>query len=259
MCNDNSRNIEQAPIHSNKSITNGIFEMTIEAPELARKAVPGQFVNLYCRSAERLLPRPISISDIDAEHGTIKVIYAVVGKGTREFSTFKRGEFIRILGPLGNGYSICRDDRKSIIVAGGVGTPPMIALAKNLSGDISIFLGFRTNPYLVDRLSRYGEVHVATDDGSFGTKGNVVDLLNSVKPGGDMLYACGPKPMLHAVRGWAEDNDIPGQLSLEERMGCGIGTCVGCVVRIKNDSEQGWEYKKVCKDGPVFRSGEVLF
>lgn len=260
MCIDVSKKkIEKALVICNKMLSEGVFELTIVSKEIASKAIPGQFINVYCKSDAQLLPRPISISEVDVENDTVTIIYAVVGNGTKEFSTLKSGNFVKVLGPLGNGYSIDQTAMKNIIVAGGVGIPPMIELAKNLPGETEAFVGFRTAPYLVERLSKYARVHVATDDGSIGHKGNVVELMDIVNISGDKLYACGPKPMLKALQVWGSDRGIDTQLSLEERMGCGIGSCVGCVVKIQDESDQGWNYKKVCKDGPVFDGKEVMF
>lgn len=258
MCNENKRAKIESYILENGEISPGIFKMVVASNRIESTAKPGQFVNLYCREGSRILPRPISICEIDKEKNTLSLVYGVVGKGTKEFSDMKAGEYIGLLGPLGSGFKIDDQVDDHIIVGGGLGVPPLLELIKHLKGQIKVYLGFRSEPYLVEEFEKYGvKVEIATDDGSSGFKGTVVDLMRHNKESGKMIYSCGPKPMLKAVADWAMENDISAQLSLEERMGCGIGTCVGCVVRIKN--EDSWDYKKVCVDGPVFWSEEVVW
>ncbi|WFA08166.1 dihydroorotate dehydrogenase electron transfer subunit [Tissierella sp. Yu-01] len=254
----NKREKIQSFILENSEINPNIFRMIVSSNRMESEAIPGQFVNLYCKEGSRLLPRPISICDIDKTNNTLTLVYGVVGKGTKEFSNLKPGEYIDILGPLGNGYIIDKDIDKHILVGGGIGIPPLIELAKNLNGEKYVYLGFRSDIYLVSEFERIGaKVYIATDDGSYGTKGTVVDLLMKTNVDGGMVYSCGPKPMLKAVSDWAKEKGIKAQLSMEERMGCGIGTCVGCVCKIKK--EDSWEYKRVCKDGPVFWSEEIVW
>ena len=259
MCEENNYKKKiKSIILDNIEISPGIFKMQVSCNSIAKIATPGQFVNLYCKEGSRLLPRPISICEIDKESNILTFVYGVVGKGTEEFSKMKSGEYIDLLGPLGNGYKIDNDTSEHILVGGGIGIPPLLELVKSLEGNKSVYLGFRTGNFLVEEFEKYGaKVFVATDDGSFGTKGTVVDLLRSTNANGQMIYSCGPRPMLIAVSAWAKENSIKAQISLEERMGCGIGTCVGCVCKIKN--AETWEYKKVCKDGPVFWSEEVIW
>lgn len=263
MCQDTKKKKLNGIVVSNKQIANGIYEMVFEQPIVADKTTAGQFINLYCKSRAHILPRPISICEVDKENGTVKIVYAVVGYGTQEFSQLTKGEEVQVLGPLGNGFCVAdnkENNSRMILVGGGVGTPPMLELAKSLEQDCTVVLGYRTEPYLVEEFKKYADkVLVATDDGSYGYKGTVVDLMNKESVTGDMLYACGPKPMLKALQKWCEEKDIEGQLSLEERMGCGFGACVGCVVKIRETGAEDWTYKKVCKDGPVFFAREVVF
>jgi len=251
--------IASCRILSCSSLADGVFSLTAEHPGIADSASAGQFVNVYLRDSATLLPRPLSICEVDRGRGTVTVVFAVIGSGTREMAGYRAGESVRLLGPLGNGFTLPRQGRRSLLIAGGVGTPPMVELAKRLAGDVAVYLGFRSQPYLVERLREYAAVHVATDDGSYGRRGSVIDLLQEQSAEGDEYFACGPKPMLEAVQRWAGSRALSGQMSLEERMGCGIGTCVGCVVRIRDGSAQGWSYNKVCRDGPVFRGEKVLF
>lgn len=258
MCQSQKGARDKVKIISNKMIAPDIYEMHLSCKKILHEAKPGQFVNLYCGDGVKLLPRPISICNIDKGRGILTLVYALVGTGTRQLAQLTENDTVEVLGPLGNGFSLDDIARKNVIVAGGVGTPPMVELAKQLKGDNHIFIGFRSDPILVKELEQYGKVYVATDDGKVGFKGNTVELLKEVGIKGDKVYGCGPKPMLKALQQWAEAEGVPGQISLEERMGCGFGACVGCACKIKvNDKE--WTHKKVCEDGPVFSIEEVLF
>lgn len=247
-------------ILQNQQIADGIFELVLQWPKILDRPTAGQFVNLYCTNRDRLLPRPISVCEIDEDK--LHLVYAVLGKGTAEFTTFQAGGMVDLLGPFGNGFSLKGEPGRALLVSGGVGTPPMVELAKQLKArgwSIDAVCGFRSQSYLVEQLSRYGSVHIATDSGAEGFSGNVIELLDQEALSGDALFACGPGPMLKGVQAWAKTKGIPAQLSLEERMGCGFGACVGCVTKIAADNESGFTYKKVCKDGPVFPAAEVLF
>lgn len=241
----------------NNAIALNIFDMAVKAPKLAEMAKPGQFVEIYTDSKALLLPRPISICEIDAKNGILRFVYQVVGKGTEIFSKLKKGDSLKILGTCGNGYTLCNDNLHHIIVGGGIGVPPLLELTKKLDGKKTVILGFRNGCFLDDEFKKYADVYIATDDGSVGFKGNVVQLLESLDIKGDIIYSCGPKIMLKALSLYAQKNKINCQVSMEERMACGIGACVGCVVKIKEN--EGWTYKKVCKDGPVFDPREVIW
>lgn len=257
MCQDNVKSKKTACIISNKEIAPDVYQMVFREQEIAGQTKPGQFINVYCETDSRILPRPISICQIDQLEGLVTIIYMVIGQGTKEFSSLEAGDYIDVLGPLGNGFQpvACEE---SILVGGGVGTPPLLELVKQLPGTKHVFLGFRTGSYLIEEFRKYAQVYIATDDGSVGKQGTVIDLMESVGAKGGQIYACGPKPMLAALQTWANQYDIHAQLSLEERMGCGIGACVGCVCKVKTDTEVGYTYKKVCKDGPVFDAKEVI-
>jgi dihydroorotate dehydrogenase electron transfer subunit len=258
MCQTTNKGRITCKIIKNEVIIDQVYEMIIEARDIAEEAKAGQFVNLYCHHLGRLLPRPISICEIDLEKGRLHLVYAVLGDGTAEFATYKQGDKIDVMGSFGNGFELGDESDHHLIIGGGVGTPPMVELAKQLKGQKTIVVGFRTNPYLVERLEAYGDVFVTTDDGSVGYKGHVVALLESKGLKGK-IYACGPTPMLKGLQAYAQTYELEAQLSLEERMGCGFGGCVGCVVKIVADTEVGYRYKKLCKDGPVFDSKDVLF
>ncbi len=248
----------QLKIRMNEEIAPKIYKIIFLATEIVKKAKAGQFINLYCNKGELLLPRPISICEVNKKTGEITLVYAVVGKGTEIISTMKSGDTIEAIGPLGNGFSVDEEVKQHLIIAGGIGVPPMVELVKFLKGNITVYLGFRCNPILVETIKQYGAtVYVATEDGSVGIKGNVMDLINQHNPVAEMIYSCGPKPMLKAVAEWSEKLKIPAQLSLEERMACGIGACLVCTCKTKK--EQDWENKRVCKDGPVFWRDEVIW
>lgn len=249
-----------AEILSNSPISTGIFEMVLYAPEVAENAKPGQFINVFTGSVEHILPRPISICEIEEKEGNITLVYQVVGKGTKVFSEIICGQEVKVLGPLGNGFEVSQKAGNHVLVGGGIGVPPLYELAKRLKGNVTVFIGSRSNPILVEKFEALGAtVHIATDDGSVGFKGNVVELMNSINPEIDDIYSCGPKIMLKFLTEWALEKGIDPQVSMEERMACGIGACVGCVVKIQKKNEDDWQNLKVCKDGPVFLGSEVLW
>lgn len=258
MCQTLKRTKIASRIISNNNLVDNIYEMIVECPEIVAETRPGQFVNMYCRHQGRLLPRPISVCEMDKKNGRLHLVYAILGDGTREFSTFKENETIELMGPFGNGFDLSYEGDDQLIIGGGVGTPPMVELAKQLKGKKTIIVGFRTNPYLIERLEKYGDVYVATDDGSVGFKGHVVALMEEKGLRGH-IYACGPTPMLKGLQAYVKANGLVAHFSLEERMGCGFGGCVGCVTKIKAATEVGYTYKKVCKDGPIFSAEEVMF
>lgn len=250
-----SKKVVEGKIIGQDQIAPMIYKMIIEAPEVAKDARPGQFVNLYPASKSTLLPRPISICEISET--TLTLVYGVVGEGTLEFSKLQAGETIRISSSLGNGYSL-QDAATSVLVGGGIGVPPLVELAKQLKGDKIAVLGFRDEPFLVEALEALGvKVYVATDSGKVGFKGNVLELIEKEGIKGDYFYSCGPKVMLRALASYCESKNVPVQVSMEERMGCGYGACVGCVCKTKTNTEKGFEHRKVCKDGPVFLGSEV--
>lgn len=255
------KTIENAEILKNKLFAPNIWEMVIKTPKIVQEAKAGQFVNLYTGRGEYLLPRPISICEIQKEEGTLRLLYQIVGKGTEIFSQKKVGETIQVMGPLGNGFDLKQETCGAhVVIGGGIGAPPLLELVKGLQGKVYIFLGARSHPVLIEEFERLGaEVHVATEDGSFGFQGNVLELIHVVEPHADEIYACGPKVMLKNVAVWAAERGIVAQVSMEERMACGIGACVGCAVKIQKKDQSDWEHLKVCKDGPVFLSNEVIW
>lgn len=250
------KSVEMAEVVSIKFIADNICDLKIKCPNIASESKAGQFVEVYPDNGVNLLARPISICEIDKMLGTLRLVFQVVGKGTEIFSKFKKGDKVRVLGPCGNGYNLKYG--KTILVGGGIGVPPLLEACKQIKGEKIVVLGFRSGSFLADEFKKYGaEVYVATDDGSVEFKGNVVDLLKHYDFDADVIYSCGPKIMLKFLSQWAEEKGIECQVSMEERMACGIGACVGCVVKIKDGDS--WTHKKVCKDGPVFDSKEVIW
>ena len=249
---------EKAVILQNEEICPGIFDMRIRTGEIAGPAKAGQFAALYCKDGSRLLPRPISICEINKEERSLRFVFRVAGKGTKEFSRMKAGMQIDVTGPLGNGFS----DRKldALIVGGGIGIPPMLELSKQLGGKKQIALGYRDALFLYEDFKKYGDVYIATEDGSSGTKGNVLDAIRENGLTADVIYACGPAPMLRALKAYAAEHKMECYVSLEERMACGIGACLGCVCKSKEtDAHTNVKNKRICKEGPVFAAKEVEF
>ena len=239
-----------------KMIADGICSMWLDAKEVAVQAKPGQFISVYSNDKSRVLPRPISICEIDRKNGRLRIVYRVVGYGTKEFSGCKAGDTLEIMGPLGNGYTLKID--KAILVAGGIGVPPMLELAKELDCEKTIVLGYRDELFLNKEFEQYGKVVIATEDGSCGTKGNVLDAIRAESVDGQVIYSCGPTPMLRALKQYAADKGIEAWISLEEKMACGIGACLACVCKSKDvDHHTNVHNKRICKDGPVFNAQEV--
>ncbi len=251
---------ERAAVRSQEQIASGIFSMWLEAEPIARAARPGQFISIYSNDSGRMLPRPISICETDPEQGTLRIVYRVAGKGTEEFSRAQAGDFFDILGSLGNGFPTerCPQGKKAFLIGGGIGIPPMVQLAKSLTGEAQAVVGYRDELFLTEELSANGTLYVATEDGSAGTKGNVLDCIRENHLSADVIYACGPTPMLRAVRAYAQEHGIECWLSLEERMACGIGACLACVCQSKEiDEHSQVRNKRICREGPVFRAEDV--
>ncbi|MCL1842285.1 MAG: dihydroorotate dehydrogenase electron transfer subunit [Defluviitaleaceae bacterium] len=252
-----------ARIFSTKKIAPEIFGMTLIAPEIAQNAQPGQFVMVYLNRGELLLPRPISICD--AGKGRVNLVYQVVGAGTKVLSEMKKGESIKILGALGTGFLACAENdaetklSRVALVGGGIGTPPLYFLAKELKKrgiHIDAYFGFNTRRILQEKFRAVvNEIFVAKEKwvlGKTDCAGRVTKLLPKEKTH-DMIFACGPLPMLRAVTEYARGVNTLCKISVEERMACGLGTCVGCVIKA------GKGYARVCTEGPVFPGDEIDF
>ena len=246
---------QTAVVISQEKLAEGIYDLWIETG-LAKEAGAGQFIGVYPKNAATLLPRPISICEVNEERMALRLVYRVAGKGTGEFSAMKTGETLHIVGPLGNGFP--KKEKKAFLIGGGIGIPPMLQLAKELDCEKQIVLGYRDELFLLDEFQKQGEVYLATEDGSAGTKGNVLDAIRANALTADVIYACGPMPMLRALKIYAAENDIECWISMEERMACGIGACLACVCKSKEkDAHSNVNNKRICKEGPVFLAEEV--
>lgn len=255
------RQRETVTVVSQKQLADGIFSMWIET-EAAKTAKPGQFISMYTNDGSKLLPRPISICEIDAEKSQLRVVYRVTAEktGTEQFSKMKSGDTLPIIGPLGNGFPLeAGKGKRAFLMGGGIGVPPILELAKQLDCAKQIIMGYRNaDTFLKEQFEENGTVYVSTEDGSVGTKGNVMDAIRENALQADIIYACGPTPMLRAIKQYAEENNIECYISLEERMACGIGACLACVCQSKEkDHHSNVNNKRICKDGPVFLSTEV--
>lgn len=265
----NKKVLEVRVIH-NEEIAENVWSIVIEYPS-SIAVRPGQFVNVYLNRRDLLLPRPISICRAEGERLTL--LYGVVGKGTEELSTYRANTLIRVSTPLGNGYNLKEIEGNSprqlsaMVVGGGIGVPPLLELTYNLVAmglHVNAVIGFRKEPFLVTDLKAAGAtVYVATDNGSEGFHGDVIGLIEKESLSSDYYFACGPKPMLKAISKHCACNEKDVQVSLEERMGCGYGACVGCTCKIRtfsfSDKDVNIVRKRVCKDGPVFWGKEVVW
>ena len=246
-----------------KEIGDGIFSMWIQTENIGKEAKPGQFVSLYSKDGSKLLPRPISLCEIDRENSRLRLVYRVTGAktGTEEFSGLKAGDTIPVIGPLGNGFPVEKAEGKRVfLMGGGIGVPPILELAKQMQCEKKqIVVGYRNaQTFLKEEFEAAGELYISTEDGSVGTKGNVMDAIRENDLEADVIFACGPKPMLRAIKAYALEKGISCWVSMEEHMACGIGACLGCVCQsTETDAHSHVHNKRVCKDGPVFRSTEV--
>lgn len=291
-----------AKILYNKKIKKNYYEMCLSAPEIAKSALPGQFVNIkVAEEIEPLLRRPFSIHQIYRKGG-IKILYEAIGKGSEALAKRKSGELLDTIGPLGNGFGYdgirnalpagrnaeCPACRQAggmrILVAGGMGTAPLVFLAEKLarntrftaSKKLLVLLGAKTTEdiFCEKEFKEFGcEVQISTDDGSRGFKGYISDLLlkilSTIDHQPSTIYACGPTPMLKEISRISKGYDIPAQISLEAHMACGIGACMGCVIKVRNKNsmqnallagrQAEYEYRRVCKDGPVFEASRVIW
>jgi dihydroorotate dehydrogenase electron transfer subunit len=247
------------PVRSVRETAPNIHVLTIHAPRIASSVLAGQFLNIRASdSFVPLLRRPFSV--YNREGDDLQVIFNVVGLGTKLLSCAPQGEPLDVLGPLGNGFAIREGFDEAILVAGGLGVAPLPMLAAGLRGagkPFRTFIGGRNAAQVVtDHLD---PVSVATDDGSAGHRGTVVDLLRtwlgSAPRMKRKIFACGPTPMLRALSALAAESTIPCELSLESPMACGIGICQGCPVEMKNGQKK---YALICREGTVFNSNDVV-
>lgn len=232
-------------IYSNREISSNIYELILEGDFTGK---PGQFYMLRgWDGLDPFLPRPLSIADL--ENGKLKFLYEIRGRGTHIIGNLKKGDKLSLLGPLGNSFDL-DENRKVAIISGGIGIAPMLFLAKNLDAKIDIYSGFRENIYFLDQIKSYTEnIYTSTESGSHGHKGFITEIFNPLEY--DLVYTCGPTPMMHVVIAMCKGK-VPVYVSMESRMACGIGACLGCTIETVNGME------RVCKEGPVFRGEEII-
>jgi dihydroorotate dehydrogenase electron transfer subunit len=248
--------VRSCTILSKKRLTEDIYDITAEAGELAGIARPGQFAQIAVPG--KTLRRPISVCEIDRGNRTLRFVFQVRGEGTAILAGFRQGDTLDILAPLGNGFDLGNTSRRALFVGGGIGLPPLLGAAKPFGGNAVVAAGFRSRDAVIlkEDFEACGcKTRIATDDGSFGHHGLVTELLGGLSF--DAVFACGPLPMLRAVCALAKERGVPCQVSMEERMACGIGACLGCAVKLHGPDGAAY-YGHVCKDGPVFDSS-VLF
>lgn len=245
-------------------LTASICKMTIHSEYVAGQAAPGQFVNVKCSEGiNALLRRPISICDVDRERQTLDIVFQIKGIGTEYLSRKQAGDPIDLIAPLGKGFDLSGSYKKVAVVGGGIGTFPLLYLLRQTQeAESKAFLGFRSKEHIVlkeEFAKACAQLQLATDDGSEGHRGLVGELLERDLEKGrfDIIYTCGPNSMLRSIAALAERYEIPCQISMEQRMGCGIGACLVCACKTRLGNE--WEYSHVCKDGPVFWAQDVVF
>ena len=252
--------LEVMRVVSQEEIAPAIFELVLEG-EMVAAMKAGQFLHLRVPDDAHLLRRPISISSIDKASKQCRLIYRVEGAGTAIFSSLKTGDSIDVMGPQGNGFDLSGLNQGSrvLLVGGGIGVPPLLEVAKQLyerGVEITTVLGFATKNAVIldDELTKYSQVFVTTDDGSYGIKGNVSVVINECDTKFDAIYSCGAPGMMKYINQTFYDHPR-AYLSLESRMACGMGACYACVLKVP-DSET--VSQRVCEDGPVFKTGTVI-
>jgi dihydroorotate dehydrogenase electron transfer subunit len=250
-------------ITKHEQIAEQIFQLTLQGDLVSEMGNPGQFVHLkVSEGATPLLRRPISISEVNKDTMQFTMIYRAEGAGTQLLSKKKVEDVVDVLGPIGNGFPIDQmiSGQTALLVGGGIGVPPLLELSTQLVAKgikVQHVLGFQTKKavFLENEFSALGKTIITTDDGSYGYQGFVTDAIKDYDLQFDTMFTCGPTPMLRALE--KLHGHKPLFLSLEERMGCGIGACFACVCHT-GDDPTGTSYKKVCSDGPVFKAGEVV-
>jgi len=247
-----------ANIISNSEVMPGVYLIWLESAPIASTAQPGQFVMVRCgEDAEHPLRRPLSIHRLD--NNKLAFLFTVVGKGTHWLAQCQAGNNIDLLGPLGNGYSIQPGSPNLLLLAGGIGIAPLCFLAEKAleqGCSVTLMLGASTATQLYPRhfLPAQAELIIATEDGTDGREGMITDFLPDYVEGADQIFACGPSSMYHTMAVQKQQfRGKPAQISLEVRMGCGLGVCYGCTVKTKNG------LKQVCQDGPIFDLDEIIW
>jgi len=259
------KEIYNAEILENKLIGRDIYDMRLSC-KLAIMPIAGQFIAVYTDNPAMLLPRPLSVCEAHESSDVLRIIYRIAGGGTSHLSKAKAGDSLRILAPLGNGFAIDPARKSFAVIGGGIGTPPLLELVRSIRKTIpdaliDVFMGYRTADQVIlkEDFAEYtnqARIHIATDDGSCGIKGNVMKFFDD-NSRYDMVYSCGPYMMMKHVAKWAMERDIDCQVSLEERMACTIGACLACVAKIHVNG--GRAARRVCKTGPVFNGRELVW
>lgn len=237
-----------------RELVPGIFDFRVACRPLADIAEPGQFAQIMLPG--HTLRRPISICAIDRERCELRFVFQVRGEGTAQLAGYRAGDSLEILAPLGQGFPV-DPSKRTLLIGGGIGVPPLLAAAQALGGNAVVSLGFRSRELVIleeDFRAAGAKVLVSTDDGSYGFHGLATEP--AAQEDFQVVFACGPAPMLRAARELAEDHGAAGYLSLEQRMACGVGACLGCAVPLR-DENGGEYYGHVCKDGPVFEMGRL--
>ena len=251
--------IYKAKIIAKRWHAGNIYEIIMENELLAGFTAAGQFLQIDCGEGN-FLRRPISVHDVEDSH--LSIVFEIKGKGTLYLAERKVGDYLNVLGPLGNGFDLTPQG-DALIIGGGIGMFPLYMIAKEKKQQCDVVLGFRTERVVItnDRfLEVCRELVVTTDDGSYGIHGNAVDAARKLIADNQykVIYACGPKQMLKAVKELAQEFDLPAQISLEERMACGFGVCLSCATTAHAENQEEFTYKHVCKHGPVFDAREVI-
>jgi len=252
--------LETMKVVAQEEIAPAIYELVLEG-EMVEAMRAGQFLHLRVPDDAHLLRRPISISSIDKVKKQCHLIYRIEGSGTSIFSTLKAGDSLDVMGPQGNGFDLSDLDQRSrvLLVGGGIGVPPLLEVARQLHErgvEITTVLGFATKEAVIleDELSKYSQVFVTTDDGSYGIRGNVSVVIKELDSEFDAVYSCGAPGMMKYINQTFYEHPR-AYLSLESRMACGMGACYACVLKVP-DSET--VSQRVCEDGPVFKTGTVV-
>ena len=255
-----------AKLIKKEQLKQDIFKFSVYAPSIVNNSKPGNFIEIkVSEQTEPFLRRPISIYNLNRKEGILEFIFQVKGKGTQILSKKNEGELIDIIGPLGYGTFKYEEYKNLAIIGGGIGVFPLYELAKcakNDNKEVSTYLGFRNKDFVVleeEFKTLSDKLIITTDDGSYSEKGFAINYLEKDLENGniDAIFACGPLPMLKAVQKLAIEKNIPCQISLEEKMACGVGVCLGCAVKTAKSPKDAPEYIHVCKAGPVFNAQDV--
>lgn len=252
---------EKAAIMGRRQLSPGVYKYLLSSPGIARTAAAGQFVQVTAPGF--FLRRPISICRIDPQDGTLVLVMEVRGEGTAAIARLGSEESLDLIGPLGNGFALKDAASQALCVGGGIGVPPLCQAAAHHGANAAVVAGFRSASavILADEVQNLGaDFAVATDDGTAGHHGLVTDLVKKhlEENKTDVIYACGPMPMLKAVAALAKEKGVECQVSLEERMACGMGACLGCACALYDEKGEQY-YGHVCKDGPVFPAERVVW